>query len=87
MYRVRLLPAASRELGHLDKPVGRRVVERLHWLAEHIENVKPEPLAGSLAGLYKLRVGDYRIIYEVLYEEQTIIVHLIGHRSAVYRKR
>lgn len=87
MYRVRLLRAASRELARLDKPVGRRIVERLYWLAEHIEDVQVEPLAGPLAGLYKLRVGDYRILYEVLQEEQTIIVHLIGHRSTIYRKR
>jgi len=50
----------------------------------------PEALSGDLKGLkgfYKLRVGDYRVIYEILYEERTIVVHAIGHRRDIYRKR
>ena len=58
MYRIRILDAVTRELAGLDKPVGRRIVERIHWLAENLDEVKPEPLTtGDLAGLYKLRVA------------------------------
>jgi hypothetical protein len=42
---------------------------------------------GDLAGLYKLRVGDYRIIYEVLWDEETIVIHAVGHRREIYRRR
>jgi mRNA interferase RelE/StbE len=70
----------------LDKPVGRRIVERINWLAANLDSVVPEALAGNLAGLYKLRVGDYRVIYETLRQEETIVVHAIGHRSEIYRK-
>ncbi len=42
---------------------------------------------GDLAGLYKLRVGDYRVIYEVLWDEETIVIHAIGHRREIYRRR
>lgn len=56
-YRVRILEAASRDLERLDKPTGRRIVQRIHWLAANLE-----ALAGDLAGFYKLRVGDYRVI-------------------------
>ena len=51
MYRVRILDAATRELAGLDKPVGRRIVERIHRLAENLDEVKSEPLTGDLAGL------------------------------------
>ena len=44
-----------------------------------------EALTGDLRGLYKLRVGDYRVLYEILHDQETIIVHIIGHRSDVYR--
>jgi len=44
----------------------------------------PEPLKGRLRGLYKLREGDYRIVYEILRRERVIIVHLIGHRREIY---
>jgi mRNA interferase RelE/StbE len=56
-------------------------------LAEHLGNVRPEPLAGDLEGLYKLRVGDYRIIYQILHDEHSIVIHAIGHRRDVYRQR
>ena len=87
MYRIRILDAAARELKRLGKPVGRRIVERINWLATNLDNIRLETLTGDLSGLYKLRVGDYRILYEVLYDEQIIVIHVIGHRREVYRKR
>jgi len=87
MYHIRILDAAARELTKLDEPVGRRIVKRIRWLATNLDNVKPEPLTGDLAELYKLRVGDYRVVYEILYDEHTIVIHVIGHRREVYRRR
>ena len=86
-YRIRVLQAASRDLERLDKPTGRRIVQRIHWLAENLDSIRLEALTGDLAGLYKLRIGDYRVIYEVLWEEETIVIHAIGHRREIYRRR
>jgi len=87
VYRIRILDAAIRELERLDKPVGRRIVERINWLAENLDNLKPETLRGELSGLYKLRAGDYRILYEILEDEQFIVIHHIGHRREIYKTR
>jgi mRNA interferase RelE/StbE len=87
MYRVRLLDAASKDLARLDKPVGRRIVERMHWLAENLKDTNLEALTGDLEGLFKLRVGDHRVVHELIHDEELIIVHTIGHRREVYRKR
>jgi mRNA interferase RelE/StbE len=87
VHRVRILPPAHRELAQLDKQAGRRIVQRIQWLAQNLDMIRPEALSGSLAGLYKLRVGDYRVIYEVLQPEVTIIIHAVGHRRDVYRRR
>ncbi len=87
MYTVRLLKPASRGLERLDAIIAKRVINRLHWLAENLDNINPEPLKGQLRGLYKLREGDYRIAYEILRQERMIIVHLIGHRREIYRLR
>lgn len=70
----------------MDPPVARRIVDRIRWLAEHFEEIAPEPLKGALAGLFKLREGDYRIIYEPLRKERLIVVHEIGHRREIYKK-
>ena len=87
MYRIRVLETAARELARLDKPVGQRLVERIRWLAANPEAIGREALTDDLAGLYKLRVGDYRVLYEILHDEQTIVIHAIGHRRDIYRKR
>ncbi len=86
-YHVRILKAASQELEHVDKSIGRRIVQRIKWLAANLDAIRLEALTGDLGGLYKLRVGDYRIIYEVLWNEKIIVIHAIGHRSDIYRKR
>ncbi len=86
-YRVRILDAASRELARLDKPTGRRIVQRTKWLAVNLDAIRPEALTGDLVGFYRLRVGAYRIVYEIVREEQTIVIHAVGHRREVYRKR
>jgi len=87
VYRIRVLETAIRELARLDRPVGQRIVERIRWLAANLEAIGLEPLTDDLTGLYKLRVGDYRVLYEILHDEQTIVIHAIGHRRDVYRKR
>ncbi len=87
MYHIRILEEASRELARLDKPVGRRIVERINWLSEKLNDIRPEPLRGDLIGLYKFRIGDYRVIYEIVHDEKTIVIHAIGHRREIYRKQ
>jgi mRNA interferase RelE/StbE len=87
VYRVRILDVASRELGRLDRLAARRIAERITWLAANLGTIKPEPLGRDLSGLYKLRVGDYRVLYEILHDERTIVIHSAAHRRDVYRKR
>ena len=86
MYTVQLLDEAINELACLDKPIAKRIIKKIKWLAENIENIQPEGLTGELAGLYKLRVGSYRIIYEILEDENLIIIYAIGHRSKIYKR-
>ena len=87
MYELRILPAAARDLQKLDANIGRRILARLRWLAQNFDDIRPEALSGELAGLFKLRVGDYRVVYEVLHRERAIVIHMIGHRRDVYRRR
>lgn len=87
MYRVHILDTAVRDLARLDRTTARRVAERIRWLAANFDATRSEALKGSLAGLYKLRIGDYRVIYQVLREEQILLIHAVGHRREIYRKR
>jgi len=85
MYDVRLLDAATSDLQSIDRVVAQRIARRIQWLAENLESVRPIPLAGELSGLFKLRVGDYRVVYELLHAETAVVIHAIGHRRDIYR--
>ena len=87
MYGIRILPAATGDLAGLDGSVRGRIVERMHWLSANLDRINPQALTGELAGLHRLRVGDFRVIYQILRDEQTIIIHAIGHRREIYRER
>ena len=86
MYQLNFLPNAADDLRRLHKIVAQRITSKLRWLAENFDSVRPQGLVGPLAGLSKLRVGDYRVIYEADREGKSITVHLIGHRREIYRQ-
>lgn len=86
MYEIRLLDEAVEELRSIDRSVAKRIMQRVEWLAENFDVVSREALTGRFADLLKLRVGDYRVLYEVLEAEQLIVIHVIGHRRDIYRR-
>lgn len=85
MYDVRILDEPAAEMARLDKVTSARILKKVKWLAENVEQIRPERLRGDLADFMKLRVGDYRVLYEILPEENSLIVHKVGHRSEVYK--
>jgi mRNA interferase RelE/StbE len=83
-YRIELTRDALRALAKLDKPVRRRIQGAIDKLAGD-----PRP-AGMIAmrgapGAFRIRVGDYRIIYALHDDHLLIVVIDIGHRRDVYR--
>lgn len=83
-YKVEFTAQAADDLARLDRTVAQRVVRKTRWLSENLEEITPEPLGGALKGLFKLRVGDYRVIYSINQRQNLIIVHLVGHRREIY---
>jgi mRNA interferase RelE/StbE len=84
MYSVILLPDAERDLARLDRPIAARIRERLQWVSEHFEELQPAPLKGKLAAFYKIRVGDYRALYQFDRTRREITVFRVQHRREVY---
>jgi mRNA interferase RelE/StbE len=84
MYRVEFRPAAAQDFDNLDQVVADRLLKKLRWLAENFDSVRPEPLTGLFSGLFKLRVGDYRVIYQANREKKVLTVRLVGHRREIY---
>ena len=65
-YEVALTPTAEADLRRLDSSVARRAIDKMQWLANNIETIKLETLTGSWQGVFKLRVGAYRVLYNIL---------------------
>lgn len=85
MYDVVFTSEAENDLTSLNKLIAQRILKKLRWLAENFELITPEPLTGQWLGWFKLRVGDYRVVYQFSRAEERIIVHLIKHRREVYK--
>jgi len=83
-YRVVLTPEARRNMLGLPKDILRRVDACILALAEKPRSPKTRKLAG-LANLWRVRAGDYRIIYQIEDDKLLIVVVRIGHRREVYR--
>ena len=82
-YQVELAASAAKQLSKLERREQRRIQAAIELLAE---NPRP-PGAKKLAGEWRARTGDYRIIYELEDECLRILVIRIGHRRDIYAAR
>ena len=82
-YTVELRPAAQRALNKLPATEARRILSKFTLLAEDPFPAGSKKLAGT--DWYRLRVGDYRIIYSVENARLLVLIIRIGHRREVYR--
>jgi len=84
MYKVLFTQRAEKQINSLPSNVKKRVKEKLIGL-------KQNPLSGDVKKLkvkhtrYRLRVGDYRIIYDIEKKSVTVLVLTVRHRKDVYR--
>mgnify|MGYP001113235711 CR=1 FL=1 len=83
-YAVHLKRSAEKELSDLPREVQQRIIKRLLTLKA---NPRP-PGAKKLGGgdRYRLRVGDYRVLYTIDDALQKIEVSAVGHRRELYRQ-
>lgn len=83
-YRISIQRDALRALAKLDKPVRRRIQTAIDRLADDPRPAGVRALTGR-PGVLRLRVGDYRVIYQVHDLKLLVLVVDLGHRSAIYR--
>ncbi len=82
MYSLQLSKRLDRDFSKLDKKARDRVISKLKEISENPRVGKP--LKGRLKGLYSARVGDHRVIYQILDEKRTVVAVTVAHRKAVY---
>ena len=82
-YSVLVRPSAAKELERLPDKPRRQIAKRLRALAEHPRPAGCEKLTGE--DLYRIRQGDYRVVYSIEDAALTVLVIRIGNRREVYR--
>lgn len=83
-YTILLAPTAERQLRTFATPIQKRLVKRLKSLRDNPRPQGVKKLTG-VDDLYRIREGDYRIIYTIQDKALTVLVVKIGDRKEVYR--
>jgi len=83
-YAINIENRARREIAKLRPPILPRVVEAIDRLADQPRPSGCKKLAGSRTE-WRLRVGDYRILYEISDSTRQVNIYAVGHRREVHR--
>jgi mRNA interferase RelE/StbE len=86
-WRVEITRTAQRQIGKLDRQVQTTLIRYLREQVEQSDDPRQQgkALRGEKKGLWRYRVGDYRIICHLRDESKTVVVLTLGHRKEVYR--
>ena len=83
-YRIEVKRSAAKTLKKIPKASRKRIVEKIDSLAESPPNPDTTKMKGNNP-FHKVRVGDYRIVYEIQEDVLVILVVKISHRKDIYR--
>ena len=83
-YSITIKRSAARELQRVPLSDRRRVTQAIDRLAD--SPTAGSPLKGGLKGIRRLRVGDYRVLYEVKETALLVLVVRVAHRRNAYRR-
>ena len=83
-YSIELTRSAAKEIERVPLKDRRRIIDRIAALAEDPRPVGAERLSGD--DKYRIRQGDYRILYEIIDHALVVTVVRVGHRREVYRR-
>jgi mRNA interferase RelE/StbE len=85
IYRIDFTPAARRQFRKLAPETRKRLAAVVDGLATEPRPRSAVRLSGGVQNVYRLRHGDYRIVYELHDDRLVVLVIRIGHRREVYR--
>ncbi|MBN2715832.1 MAG: type II toxin-antitoxin system RelE/ParE family toxin [Deltaproteobacteria bacterium] len=83
-YSVEVAPAAERALKKTPADVRKRIFKALLSLADEPRPSGVKKLSGE-ENLYRIRTGDYRIVYQIKHAVLMVLVVKVGHRRDIYR--
>ncbi len=87
VYKLEFSKRFDRQFSKLDKPTQRYI---FNWLIKHLDNVENprysgKSLTGNKQGLWRYRIGNYRVIVDISDTNCVIIAVEVGHRKFIYK--
>ena len=81
-YKIQIKKSVKKDISSFDKRINQRLIKAIQKLKSH-----PYTNAKKITGkeFYRVRVGKYRIVYEIKKTDFEIIVYKIGHRKDIYK--
>ncbi len=84
-YTIVFAPRAEKDFKKLDKPIQKQLRPKIDALAKNPRHHGAEKLAGE-DDLYRIRSGDYRIVYQIQDKQLVVLLVKIGHRREIYQR-
>ena len=81
--KISFSKSSEKELLRLGRELGKRIFKKISLLKDHPYGQNSQKLEGSKG--YRIRMGDYRVIYTIDKKNKAIIIIKIGHRREVYK--
>ena len=88
MYKVRLASRRiEKAIADLPPTARQRVIQALRGLREEPHPRGARKLGGKLSGSWRIRVGAYRILYDIYDDDRVVVITDVGQRKDIYRRR
>ena len=78
-------PSAQNDLEKISTVIRARLFDKLEWFENNFDSITPLFLTGQWKGFCKLRMGDWRVLYQIDWSRNYLMVHVIGHRKDIYK--
>lgn len=86
-YKVEFAPRTEKQLLKIPKNIRELIFDRIEKLTTNPRPENIEPLQGSESGLFRIRQGDYRIVYSIHDQKLLVLIVRVVHRKEVYTKK
>ena len=84
-FQVFLTPEAQADITRLDPLLQTRILNKLEWMGQNAKLLRHHALQGrEWSSCFRYRVGDYRIIYQIDWSAEKLVILKVGHRRQVY---
>lgn len=86
-WKIEFTYEGQEDLDKLNKQIRERVLDKIIWTRDNFDQTIPLSLTEEWRGFFKLRVGDWRVVYDIERLKRRITIHRIDRRDKIYKRK